>query len=350
MADVSIIVPVYGVERFIRASVESMLSQTHGDIEILLVDDGSPDGCGAICEAFARRDSRVRVLHQRHAGTGMARNAGMDAAQGEYLLFFDPDDWMHPGLVKDALAAARAHRADIVVFGLMIQRLDPSGEPIGAPTVDLPKIAGCFDRTQFFENLPLHKACMPTLGCRLFRTAFLRRYHLRAGPYTTGQDAVFLYDVLSAPFERMVCVREARYTYVIHGGSATQRYQPDRLQNEYRIAQHFENLVMQAPAPYGDGRYDALIDSQYLMSAKRALHNLALCAEMKPSQLAQICRAYMARPELVRALRRQKLASQPGVRAAASALLLRMKAYRLYLWLLRRQGRKRQGRRGEGKP
>ena len=339
MVDVSIVVPVYGVERFIRPSVESMLSQTHGNIEILLVDDGSPDGCGEICEAFARRDSRVRVLHQRHAGTGMARNAGMDAAQGKYLLFFDPDDRMHPDLVRDALAAARAHRADIVVFGLTIQRVSLEGTPVGAPSVDLPKIAGCFDRTQFFENLPLHKACMPTLGCRLFRTAFLREHNLRAGPYTTGQDAVFLYDVLSAPFERLVCVREARYTYVIHGGSATQRYHPDRLENEYRIARHFENLVRQAPAPYGDGRYDALVDSQYLMSAKRALHNLVLCADMEPSRMAQVCRAYMGRPELARALRRQKLLSQPGVRAAASALLLRVKAYRLYLWLLRRQGR-----------
>lgn len=101
MADVSLIVPVYQAASFLRAAVDSMRAQTHADIEILLVDDGSTDGSGALCDAMALEDARVRVIHQRNAGSGAARNAGMDAAQGEYVLFCDADDRLSPRLVED---------------------------------------------------------------------------------------------------------------------------------------------------------------------------------------------------------------------------------------------------------
>lgn len=338
VADVSIIVPVYGVERFLRASVESMRAQTHRQIEILLVEDGSPDACGALCDEYAQRDERIRVLHKRHEGTGMARNAGMDAARGEYLLFFDPDDTMYPTLVEENLALARRYGADMVVFGLEIQRYGGEGEPLGPPESDVPRVEGCFSRREFFERLPLHKF-MPTLGCRLFRAEHLRRHGLRAGPYTTGQDAVFLYDVLAVPFERMAYSRGVYYTYHIREGSATRRSDPQRLENEARIARHFEAMIAAAPAPYADGRYDGLIDAQYLMGAKRALRSLAVYSGLPLKTLARLCRRHMQGERMARALRRQRIAAQPGMGAKLSLLLLRTGQYRLYLGLLRAQGK-----------
>ena len=82
MIDVSIVVPVYGVEKYLRQSVQSMRNQTHKNIEIILVDDGSPDRCGEICDELAVEDDRIRVIHKQNEGTGYARNAGMDAASG----------------------------------------------------------------------------------------------------------------------------------------------------------------------------------------------------------------------------------------------------------------------------
>lgn len=91
---ISVIVPVYKVEKFLPRCVDSLLAQTWKNLEIILVDDGSPDSCGAICDAYAEKDSRVRVIHKINGGLSSARNAGIDAARGEYLGFVDSDDWV----------------------------------------------------------------------------------------------------------------------------------------------------------------------------------------------------------------------------------------------------------------
>ena len=93
---ISIIVPVYKTERFLSACIASILAQTFTDFELILVDDGSPDGCPALCDAAAAKDSRIRVIHQKNRGLSGARNAGLDAAEGEYLGFVDSDDWVSP--------------------------------------------------------------------------------------------------------------------------------------------------------------------------------------------------------------------------------------------------------------
>lgn len=97
---ISIVVTIFKVERFLRTCVDSILRSTYRDIEVILVDDGSPDGCGAICDDFAARDSRVRVIHKANAGVSEARNSGIKAAKGDYIMFVDGDDVMHPRMVE----------------------------------------------------------------------------------------------------------------------------------------------------------------------------------------------------------------------------------------------------------
>lgn len=104
---ISVIVPVYKVEKYLRRCVDSILNQTYENLDVILVDDGSPDECGTICEEYALRDSRVRVIHKENGGLSSARNAGIDTAKGDYLAFVDSDDWIEPetyayqmGLIK----------------------------------------------------------------------------------------------------------------------------------------------------------------------------------------------------------------------------------------------------------
>ena len=111
--EISVIVPIYQVEPYLRRCVDSILRQTFQDLEILLVDDGSPDGCGAICDAYAREDSRVRVLHKENGGLSSARNAGIDAARGEWLAFADSDDWLDPDMLEILHTAALKYGAQI---------------------------------------------------------------------------------------------------------------------------------------------------------------------------------------------------------------------------------------------
>lgn len=91
---ISVIVPVYKVEPYLRKCVDSILAQTYQNLEIILVDDGSPDGCPAICDEYAKVDQRVKVIHKANGGLSDARNAGMDAVSGDYLMFVDSDDWI----------------------------------------------------------------------------------------------------------------------------------------------------------------------------------------------------------------------------------------------------------------
>ena len=110
----SIIVPVYNVEDYLRRCLDSIERQTLAAWECICVDDGSPDGCGAILDEYAAKDSRFVAIHQENAGVSVARNAGIDAARAEYIGFVDPDDWIESDTYELALEAARRTGADIV--------------------------------------------------------------------------------------------------------------------------------------------------------------------------------------------------------------------------------------------
>lgn len=117
MSKVSVIIPVYNVEDYLQRCVASVQNQTEKDIEIILVDDGSTDSCGAICDRFAEQDQRIRVIHQANGGLGAARNTGIQAATSPYILFADSDDYIDADLAEKAYIAAETNHADIVMFG-----------------------------------------------------------------------------------------------------------------------------------------------------------------------------------------------------------------------------------------
>ena len=119
MPTISVIVPVYKVEKYIHRCVDSILSQTFQDFELILVDDGSPDNSGAICDDYAAKDSRVRVIHKENGGLSSARNAGIDAAQGEYLFFLDSDDVIHPDCFHILAECIRTTGAQIALGEFM---------------------------------------------------------------------------------------------------------------------------------------------------------------------------------------------------------------------------------------
>lgn len=114
---VSIIVPMYGVEQYVEKCIKSLLNQTLQEIEIILVDDGSPDRSGEIADEYAQKDSRIKVVHQKNAGLGPARNSGVQVATGEYIGFVDSDDWVNYEMFGSLYEMAIKNNADIVVSG-----------------------------------------------------------------------------------------------------------------------------------------------------------------------------------------------------------------------------------------
>lgn len=112
---ISVIMPVYKAERYLHKSIDCILNQTFQDLELLLVDDGSPDASGRICDEYAAKDARVRVFHKENGGVSSARQCGLDNARGEYLIHADPDDWTEPGMLDGLYAKAKEEDADMVI-------------------------------------------------------------------------------------------------------------------------------------------------------------------------------------------------------------------------------------------
>lgn len=112
---VSVIIPIYKVEPYLRRCIDSVISQTYTNLEIILVDDGSPDNCPAICDEYAQKDNRIKVIHKRNGGLSSARNAGLDICKGDYISFIDSDDWVSPSYIQTLLKNALEKNADISI-------------------------------------------------------------------------------------------------------------------------------------------------------------------------------------------------------------------------------------------
>ena len=113
---ISVIIPVYNVKPYIRQCLDSVIRQSYKNLEIILVDDGSTDGSGEICNQYAEKDSRIRVIHQSNRGLSEARNAGLELATGKYIMFVDSDDWVEPDFCRIPYELSEKHSADIVIF------------------------------------------------------------------------------------------------------------------------------------------------------------------------------------------------------------------------------------------
>ena len=143
MPIISLIVPVYNVEKYLPRCVDSILSQSYKDFELILVDDGSPDNCGAICDEYALKDNRIRVVHQQNSKVSAARNAGIDISKGEWITLVDSDDWIHKDFLKILLSGA-LNDTDLVICGCTITsnetEIDRDYQEISFKSVSLEEI------------------------------------------------------------------------------------------------------------------------------------------------------------------------------------------------------------------
>ncbi len=163
MPALSIIMPVYNVERYLREAIESVMSQTYADWELLLVDDGSTDGCPAICDEYADNDWRIKVIHKENGGQGAARNDALAMARGRYVGFVDSDDWIEPYMYARLMEAALMADADMALCGYY---LDFKGlQKVKAP---LPE-AGTYDGSELMREGYLDRKVQSISCDKIFR-------------------------------------------------------------------------------------------------------------------------------------------------------------------------------------
>ncbi len=216
---VSVIVPVYKVEKYLGECVTSIRKQTYGNLEIILVDDGSPDQCGRMCDQYAQEDDRILVIHKNNGGLGDARNVGAEAATGKYVLFVDSDDRIQEELIQKTVQNAEEKDADVVIFdyagvrpgeteGELFSFSLPSGQVISAETVPGLLICSCsavnklyrrsfwekyhfqFPKGRYYEDLGTIPKVMALAGRVVYRKEVLYYYTMRDGSIMHSSDFV----------------------------------------------------------------------------------------------------------------------------------------------------------------
>lgn len=210
---ISVIVPVYRVEKYLPACIDSILNQTFTDFELILVDDGSPDRCPEICDEVARRDARVRVIHQANAGLSAARNAGIEIAHGEWLGFVDSDDYIAPQFYEKLYQTAQRTDADCVMCS--VQNVDESGKSIDSA---LMRVADEVKTGQEVLQKIGRDDVTPYLTAwnKLYRRKLFNTLRYPAG---RQNEDVFVFAELFCQVQRAVCVAEPLYFYQKRIGS-----------------------------------------------------------------------------------------------------------------------------------
>ena len=209
---VSVIIPVYNVEQYLRRCIDSVLAQTYTDLEIILVDDGSPDGSGAICDEYAAKDSRIKVIHQANAGVSAARNAGMDLASGEYLAFIDSDDFIEPEMYEQMLAAAEKTGADVVECNYRM------GQQTNQDSGELFVFTGMEALEKMFSWERLKDGFAVSPFNKLLRTAAAEDIRFLEG-CTFAEDALFATELFGR-VNSVAKLDRTFYTYYMSEGSA----------------------------------------------------------------------------------------------------------------------------------
>lgn len=257
---ISVIVPVYKVEPYLEACIVSVLKQTYHQLELVLIDDGSPDGCGAICDRFAGMDSRVRVFHKENGGTGSARNLGLEVCRGEWIAMLDADDELAPDMLATMYSLAD-EEVDLVECALTKEGFAHRDQNMEAKVwrVDSATAMRAHLRDEAFRQIP---------GGKLYRTAAIGS--LRYPLHVEHEDEFFTYQIIGNS-RYLVSTSAVLYYYRQREGSVmnvsfrVSRADP-LVAHQQRVAymgEHFPELVYEA-------RVALLLLCMYLMDGTLA--------------------------------------------------------------------------------
>lgn len=235
---ITVVVPIYKVEKYLDRCINSLVNQSYQNLQIILVDDGSPDRCPEMCDAWTQKDDRIQVIHKKNAGLGMARNSGIEAAAGEYICFVDSDDYVDTRTIEMAYAAIVKNQAEIAVFGLV--RVNAKGEKIKSivPVSEKPCYRGADIRAHFLpdyidpehRDMKIHNLCLSAWS-NLFSMDLIKRTNWRfvSEREMISEDSyslIWLYQYV----ESVAIVAQPLYYYCENGGSLTQTYRADRFE------------------------------------------------------------------------------------------------------------------------
>lgn len=224
---VSVVVPIYNVEDYLDKCVESIVNQTYKNLEIILVDDGAKDNSGYLCDQWAKKDDRVKVVHKENGGLSSARNAGMDVATGEYIMFEDSDDWLELELIEKCVDRITKDSSQLVIFGY--KKVDEQGNNLGEFTFGNNTIS----KEEMAEQL-FHRIVEMSFGYawnKLYDFDILKKSGLRNdSSIIDREDLVFNMQMLSY-WDSISYLEFAGYNYLQRSTSLLHNSNLTRLKN-----------------------------------------------------------------------------------------------------------------------
>ena len=243
----SVIVPVYKSEKYLSECIDSILSQSFGDFELILADDGSPDRCPQICDEYAKKDGRIKVIHKPNGGSVSARKAGVMAARGEYLCFVDGDDFVASDMLERYNAALEQSGADMICAGYSEYREGVGNRPVA---MNLP--VGIYDKPQLEKLIyPVMLSCgeffsfgiAPSLCCKCFRADLCRQALLSVPDgISLGDDAAVSYACLLNA-QRVQLTDYCGYSYRQNPESMTHSYDGRLYTKLHEIARYMQAMA-----------------------------------------------------------------------------------------------------------
>lgn len=212
---ISVVIPIYNVERFLDRTINAVISQTYENLEIILVDDGSTDKSGQICDDYAKKDNRIIVIHKENGGSSSARNAGIDRASGDYIGFLDSDDWAEPDMYENLYNALKTHDGANVVQ-IMSRDFDEAGNLVKPPYKETGNTV-VLSNEQYFKELMLHVGDS-SFCTKILEKNLMKKYKFRE--HELNEDVELLIRMLPE-FHGVVSIEKPGYNIELRGGSNT---------------------------------------------------------------------------------------------------------------------------------
>lgn len=261
MEKVSFIIPVYRIdEEYLKECIESVLKQSYNNIEIILIDDGSPDNCGKVCDEYAAKDSRVISIHQENAGVSVARNNGITRASGDYIAFVDSDDWVEADYAEKIITAFKDEPADIVLFGysseygkvsdvhLIGKNAMYEGEEIDFLRKGILNPIGIC-----LENIPASP------WAKVFRREFIKETKLLYVPgLKRMQDNVFCFDAYGKA-RNVKYINTVVYHWRANENSVCYKYNPQIIAISEKVLNEFRNRIVKIDDESYNEMYDCKV-------------------------------------------------------------------------------------------
>ena len=338
---ISVIVPIYKVEKYLAICVDSLLRQSYGNLEVILVDDGSPDECPAICDKYQNKDNRIKVIHKKNGGLSDARNYGVKFAEGKYVMFVDSDDWLEENAVQ-TLCEEASHADSDIIMGMIVNNYSFSDEDAAVMKkkvyrYDMAKYrvafwGGCTIEPQVFASVfPEKMKHLPFLGspcAKIYRrellqkskAAFLNNIHY-------GEDTLFNMEVLSMA-RSVYYVSVPVYHYRMRAGSLSTGRIEDKYKQYMDYVKESENSIRRLRIPQSEEflTYRSL-DLVQMIWELAEMYGMAMKSLRELSAYKKLLKSFSENTACKKAMEHLKLEQLPDKKHKLMVAVLKRRMY-----------------------